>query len=60
MGSHTAGTDGRTIESLADMQEEDFVSLIQNSLQGMCQNSKEGRDSQTKWEIKTVRHTVYY
>ena len=28
-GSHTAGTDGRTIESLADMSEEDFVSLIQ-------------------------------
>ncbi len=28
-GSHTAGTDGRTIESLADMPEEDFVSLIQ-------------------------------
>ena len=28
-GSHTAGTDGRTIESLADMPGEDFVSLIQ-------------------------------
>ena len=28
-GSHTAGTDGRTIKSLADMPEEDFVSLIQ-------------------------------
>ena len=25
-----------------------------------AKNSKEGRDSQTKWEIKTVRHTVYH
>jgi len=60
-GSHTAGTDGRTIESLADMSEEDFVSLIQKSVYKVCaKNSKEGRDSQTKWEIKTVRHTVYH
>ena len=28
-GSHTAGTDGRTIESLAAMPEEKFVNLIQ-------------------------------
>ncbi len=28
-GSHTAGTDGRTIDSLAEMPEEKFVSLIQ-------------------------------
>lgn len=28
-GSHTAGTDGRTIESLAAMPEDKFVKLIQ-------------------------------
>ena len=28
-GSHTAGTDGRTIESLAVMPEDKFVKLIQ-------------------------------
>lgn len=60
-GSHTAGTDGRTIESLADMAGRRFCLPYSKTVYKVCaKNSKEGRDSQTKREIKTVRYTVYH
>lgn len=42
------------------MNSEEYEFVFGTDYKVCAKNSKEGRDSQTKREIKTVRHTVYH